>query len=154
MLGPLAGRGDEAWFHAPPGKWCPGQVVDHVTNSLELSARGWRDRVGKPPMRRRPRSLKQILFWFIVSRLGRFGPRRQAPERTVAAEHPERAMTERRLRAAVADFQKLEQELLPARARDLFLKHPVFGDLTFSEWWIFHRRHAAHHARQVRERLP
>jgi Protein of unknown function (DUF1569) len=154
MLGPLEGRGDDAWFHAPPGAWCPGQVVDHVAAAIEMSARGFESRTAKSPTRRRPRTLRQRVFQFLVLRTGRFPRGRRAPAGSLPADHPERAATERRLREAVAAFLELEHRLLPQRAADLFLKHPAFGDLTLSEWMTFHVRHAEHHAKQVRARIP
>jgi hypothetical protein len=154
MLAPLAGKGDEAWFHTPPGKWCPGQVVDHVTTALENSAKAIRSRTDKPPMQRRPRALRQQIFKLVVFGTGFFPPGRKAPETALPAQRPERAATERRLRDAVVAFQDLERTLLPARASDLYVKHPVFGDLTLGEWMTFHCRHAAHHAKQVRTRVP
>lgn len=154
MLGPLEGRGDDAWFHAPPGAWCPGQVVDHVAAAIELSARGFESRTGKPPMQRRPRTLRQRTFQFLIFRTGRFPRGRRAPQASQPADRPERAATERRLGEAVAAFLVLERTLLPQRAGDLFLKHPAFGDLTLSEWMTFHVRHAEHHAKQVRARIP
>jgi hypothetical protein len=154
MLGPLEGKGDDAWFHTPPGKWSPAQVVDHVTTSIEKSANAMKSRVDKPPMERRPPSLPQRIFKLVVFGTGFFPPGRKAPETALPAQRPERAATERRLKEAVALFLELERMLLPARAGDLFVKHPVFGDLTLPEWIRFHRRHAAHHAKQVRARVP
>lgn len=154
MLGPLESRGDEAWFHARPGKWCPGQVVDHVTTSIEKSALALRSRVEKPPMHRRPLAFTQRIFKLVVFGTGFFPPGRKAPETALPQERPERAATERRLREAVALFLELERALLPARANDLFVKHPIFGDLALGEWMLFHRRHATHHAKQVRARVP
>jgi hypothetical protein len=154
MLGPLEGKGDEAWFHTPPGKWCPGQVVDHVTTALENSAKAIRSRADKPPMQRRPLTPRERVAKFLVLGIGFFPRGRKAPETALPAERPDRATTERRLKDAVAAFQELERTLLPARASDLFVKHPVFGDLTLGEWMYFHRRHAAHHAKQVRARAP
>ncbi|MFI5279996.1 MAG: DinB family protein [Gemmatimonadales bacterium] len=154
MLGPLEGKGDDAWFHTPPGKWCPGQVVDHVATSIEKSALGLHSRTDKPPMQRRPPALRQRIFKFIVFGTGFFPPGRKAPETALPGERPERAATERRLRDAVASFLEMERTLLPVRANDLFLKHPILGDLTLGEWMTFHRRHAAHHAKQVRARVP
>jgi hypothetical protein len=154
MLGPLAGKGDEAWFHAPPGKWCPGQVVDHVATALENSAKALRSRVDKPPMRRRPRGPREVVAKFLVFAFGFFPPGRRAPETSLPAQRPERGPTEKKLTDAVAAFLELERTLLPARAGDLFVKHPIFGDLTLGEWLTFHRRHATHHAKQVRARVP
>ena len=105
-------------------------------------------------MERRSPSLAQRVARFIVFRTGQFGRGRKAPEFTIPAERPDRAATERRLREAVDAFLALERALLPARAHDLFVKHPRFGDLTLKEWMTFHVRHAEHHAKQVRARIP
>ena len=154
MLGPLEGKGDEAWFNTPPGAWCPGQIVDHIATAIENSAKGFASRVDKPPMQRRPRAVPQVVAQFIVFRIGVFPVRRRAPESALPKDRPERAATERRLHVAVAAFQELERTLLPRRAHDLFVKHPVFGDLTLGEFMTFHIRHAEHHARQVKARIP
>jgi hypothetical protein len=154
MLDPLEGKSDEAWFHTPEGKWSPGQVVDHVTTAIENSARAMKSRAEKPPMQRRPPALSQRFFRLVVFGTGLFPPGRKAPETALPGERPERAATERRLRDAVTAFMEMERTLLPARASDLFLKHPIFGDLTIGEWMTFHSRHAAHHAKQVRARVP
>jgi hypothetical protein len=66
----------------------------------------------------------------------------------------ERAVAEMRFRRGVERNLELAQLLLPARARDLFVKHPRMGDLTLTEWMDFHVVHARHHARQMRERMP
>ena len=110
--------------------------------------------VDKPPMQRRPRAVPQVVAQFIVFRIGVFPVRRRAPESALPKDRPERAATERRLHVAVAAFQELERTLLPRRAHDLFVKHPVFGDLTLGEFMTFHIRHAEHHARQVKARIP
>ena len=59
----------------------------------------------------------------------------------------------RQLRDGVTRFLQLERELLPARSRDLFVKHPYLGDLTLPEWLRFHALHSLHHAKQIRARL-
>src|SRR6266702_4497579 len=89
VLGPLVGRPDADWHRAPPGKWSPLQIVQHLAIGIDGSAR---------------------------------------------------------------TFAALERELLPARARDLFVKHPRLGDLTLPEWVRFHAAHCAHHAKQIRAR--
>jgi len=154
LLDPLDGRDDDAWFHAPEGKWCPGQVVDHVTTAIENSARVFASRADKPPMRRRPRTAVQWVFGVIVLRTGFIRSGLKAPETSLPAARPDRAAVERRLREGVAAFQEFERRLLPSRAADLFVKHPILGDLSLVEWMTFHVRHAEHHAKQVRARVP
>ncbi len=153
ILAPLAGQPADAWSRAPAGKWCAGQIVNHLALSLNNSAQGFASRVGKPAMARRPSPLPEHLFRFAVLRVGVFGIGRKAPAATLPQQAPEREATEALLRAGAAQFASLEAKLLPARARDLFLKHPVLGDLTYEEWCVFHERHAAHHLKQMRQRI-
>ena len=152
LLGPLSGRGDDAWFMAPPGKWCPGEIVDHVATAMENSARGFASRLDKPAMTRRPRSMVQRVASFLVLSLGWFPVRRQAPESTRPATRPDRAATEAKLKDACTRLIELEKTLAH-RSGDLFLKHPVLGDLTIGEFNRFHVRHAEHHRKQVVARL-
>jgi hypothetical protein len=102
-------------------------------------------------MTRRPRTLPQRMAWLLVGGAGWFPVRRQAPELTRPAARPERALTERRFADAVAAFTALRPHL--GGRGDLFLKHPVFGDLTYDEFALFHVRHTNHHRKQIVERL-
>jgi hypothetical protein len=153
ILAPLAGKGDEAWRAGPPGRWSVGQIVEHLTNAIELSAQGFAGRADKPPMQRRPRTGPEAVARFVVFNFGWFPGRPQAPSITLPSELPDRARTETRLRDAVQAFGELERRVLPARAHDLLLKHPRFGDLTLPEFMHFHVRHAVHHRKQIEARL-
>jgi hypothetical protein len=153
VLGPLAGRGDADWYQAPPGKWCPAQIVQHLALGVEYSARTFESRRERAPMRRRPRSPKELIAYGLVLGVGWIPGRRQAPTATRPAEQPERTAVERQFREALERFLVLERELLPARRADLFAKHPVLGDLTLPEWGRFHIWHCRHHAKQIRARL-
>ena len=153
VLGPLAGRSEADWHHAPPGKWTPAQIVHHLAISVDGSSRVFQERRAKPPMRRRPRPLRQRVWHFLYIDVGWIPSGRRAPEVTEPAEHPDARAVERQLRDGVTRFLALARELLPARRADLFVRHPVFGDLTLPEWLRFHVRHCAHHAKQIRARL-
>ena len=153
VLGPLAGRPDVDWHRAPPGKWTPAQIVHHLAISLETSARTFDQRRGKPPMRRRPRTMRERVGFLLIMRIGWIPSGREAPELTRPAERPDRQAVERQLRDGVARFLSLAGDLLPARRDDLFVKNPAVGDLTLPEWIRFHVTHCAHHARQIRARL-
>jgi hypothetical protein len=153
VLGPLAGRAEADWHRAPPGKWTPAQIVHHLAISLDMSGRTFEERRGKPPMRRRSRTARERLAYFLVLQVGWMPSGRRAPELTRPAERPDPRVVERQLRDGVARFLALERELLPLRRDDLFVKNPALGDLTLPEWLRFHVRHCAHHARQIRARL-
>jgi len=104
-------------------------------------------------MRRRPRPLRQRVWHFLYLDVGWIPSGRRAPEVSEPAEHPDARAVERQLRDGVGRFVALARELLPARRGDLFVRHPVFGDLTLPEWLRFHVRHCAHHAKQIEARL-
>ena len=153
VLGPLVGRPEAAWHRAPSGKWTAAQIVHHLAISIDGSGRLFEERRAKPPMRRRPRLLRQRLGQFVYLDLGWIPSGRPAPEATRPADAPDARAVERQLRDGVARFLALAHELLPARQSDLFVKHPAFGDLTLPEWLRFHIRHCAHHAKQIRALL-
>ena len=153
VLGPLVGRPAADWHRGPPGKWTPAQIVHHLAISIDGSSRVFEERRAKLPMGRRPRSMRQRVAHLVYIDLGWIRSGREAPSVTKPAAHPDVAAVERQLRDGVARFLSLERELLPARRNDLFVKHPVFGDLTLPEWLTFHVRHCAHHAKQIRARL-
>jgi hypothetical protein len=153
VLGALAGRPEADWYRAPPGKWSPAQIVHHLAISLELSGRTFEARRGKPPMQRRRRTPRERLAYLLAVRLGWMPTGREAPAATRPAERPDARAVERQFRDGVTRFLSLEQELLPARRHDLFVKNPALGDLTLPEWLRFHVRHCAHHAKQIRARL-
>lgn len=148
----LAGISDDGWFKAPAGKWTPAEIVDHVATAIETSAKGFASRADKPAMTRRPRTPFQRVANMLVLGLRWFPVRRQAPEMTRPAARPERAATEAKLRAACADYLAMQQRL-GHRAGDMFLKHPVLGDLTIDEFARFHVSHAMHHRKQIVERM-
>lgn len=153
VLGPLAGRPEADWHRAPPGKWTPAQIVQHLALGIDGNGRTFESRRTKPAMQRRPRTGPQWIGWLVVLRLGWIVPGRESPPGVRPAERPDPASVDRQLRDGVARFLRLERELVPARSRDLFVKHPALGDLTLPEWLRFHALHSAHHARQIRARL-
>ena len=153
VLGPLTGRPEADWHRAPPGKWTASQIVHHLAISIDGSGRVFAERRAKPPMRRRPRPVRQRLAQFVYLDIGWIPSGRPAPAATEPAARPDVGAVERQLRDGVTRFLALAHELLPARRDDLFVRHPAFGDLTLSEWLRFHMRHCAHHAKQIRARL-
>ena len=97
--------------------------------------------------------MRQRLAHVLYLDIGWIPSGRPAPAATEPAGRPDVGAVERQLRDGVARFLALAGELLPARRGDLFVRHPVFGDLTLPEWLRFHVRHCAHHAKQITARL-
>lgn len=153
VLGPLKDRPDTDWYKAPAGHWCSAQIVEHLALGLEWSAGGFEERRARDPMVRRPLKLRERIARVLVLDLGLFPPFMRAPERSMPPDRVERGAAEMHFRGAYERVQEVGRLLLPARARDLFVKHPRLGDLTLPEWMEFHLRHARHHAKQIRQRL-
>jgi hypothetical protein len=153
LLGPLEGKGDDVWHHGRPGVWSPGEIVAHVAIAIGTSAEGIASRREKPPMQRRSVLPIQVIAKAIVLGTGWFPVRRKAPPTALPPTRPDRAATEAKLKGGIAAFERLAAELLPARRSDLFLKHPVFGDLAIEEWMRFHVVHTEHHRRQLIRRV-
>jgi len=153
VLGPLAGLPEASWQQAPPGKWTPAQIVEHLALALEMSATTFAARRAKEPMARRATTFREKVGKVFTFGLGRFPPGLKAPERTTPPPRVDGHAAEAHFRAAVAAWEAAERDLLPARRNDLFVKHPRLGDLTLEEWGRFHVVHSRHHARQIRARL-
>ena len=153
VLGPLKARPDADWYKAPAGHWCSAQIVEHLALGIEWCAAGFEDRRARDPMVRRPLKVFERIARVLVLDLGMFPPFIKAPDRSVPPERVERGAAEMHFRAALEHTEKVVKLLLPARAHDLFVKHPRLGDLTLPEWLEFHLRHARHHAKQIRQRL-
>jgi len=153
VLGPLRGRGDSDWERGSEGKWTPAQIVEHLALGLTSSAAKFAERRSHAPMVRRPRTPAEKIAKLLIFGLRWFPPGRRAPERTVPAPQMPRVVAEPHFLAGVAEWNRLERELLPRRGTDLFVKHPRLGDLTLEEWMQFHLIHARHHARQIRRRM-
>jgi len=153
VLGPLAGRADADWYKAPPGKWCAAQIVQHVALAIDYCGRTFDARRAHAPMHRRRRTPRQLISYLVVLHVGLVPGRRRAPALSTPAQHPARGEVTRQFLEGVDRLAGVERDLLPARAADLFVKHPFLGDLTLPEWLRFHDWHCAHHARQIRARL-
>jgi DinB family protein len=153
VLGPLEGRPEADWQRAPPGKWTAAQIVEHLALGMESSAAAFAGRRAKPPMTRRPRGFVEKIAKLYMFGLRRFPPGLRAPEGATPAPGVEGTAAEARFRRGLGLWEQVERELLPARPRDLFVKHPRLGDLTIGEWMRFHVIHARHHARQIRARV-
>ncbi len=144
-LDPLADRPAADWQKAPPGKWTPAQIIEHLALSFDLSARGFEQ--AQPQGPRRARTLLEQVAAFLVFRLGWIPPGIESPRRAAPATRVEAPAAREHLRAALARWSAL------AGRPGVFVRHPRLGDLDFDEWLRFHAWHCQHHAKQIRQRL-
>jgi hypothetical protein len=153
ILEPFDGRPASAWDAGAPGTWTAGQIVAHLEAAMRTSADGFERRAALAPAAPRPPAPAQRLAQLVLLGVGWFPSGRRSPDVALPPARPERSATEAALRESVARLLDLEARLLPARARDLALRHPVLGDLTLPQWLRFHVVHARHHVPQIRARL-
>jgi hypothetical protein len=153
VLDPLRDRADAEWERGPAGKWTPAQIVEHLALGLASSAETFQKRQNHAPMSRRPRTPAEIIARLFIFGLRWFPPGRKAPSRATPGAQITRRMAEDHFLTGLAGWGDVEQNVLPARSHDLFVKHPRMGDLTIEEWLRFHLIHGRHHARQIRERI-
>src|SRR2546428_8344752 len=124
VLGPIAGRPDADWHRAPPGKWSPAQIVQHLAIGIDGSARTFESRRAHAPMRRRPRTVRERLGYLVILQLGWYPTGFQSPAAVRPRERPDRPAVETPFRGGVPRFLALGPGLVPAPARGPFLKHP------------------------------
>src|SRR2546426_9529452 len=116
VLGPLAGRPDADWHRAPPGKWSPAQIVQHLAIGIDGSARTFESRRAHAPMRRRPRTVRERLAYLVILQLGWYPTGFQSPAAVRPVERADRAAGARQLRGGPAAVLATGPRPVAARA--------------------------------------
>lgn len=152
VLGPLHGVAAEVWHRAPRGKWSIAQIITHLGLGVDLSSSVLEGRANKQGMVRRSTPGQAVLRHLLLG-LGRYPPGRKAPEETRPPEHPDPDLAAAQFRMGVERLSGMVETWPEERQRQVFVKHPLLGDLNLPEWVRFHYVHCRHHARQIRDRL-
>jgi hypothetical protein len=152
ILHPVRHVTGEAWHRAPKGKWSLAQIVSHLAIGLDSVAAAFEPRAEKYGMIRRA-TPGQSLLRHLVLGLGKFPPGREAPERSRPVERPDPEAAGAQFRMGVERTASLVERWPAARQVEVFVKHPVFGDLNLPEWVRFHFVHCRHHSRHIETRL-
>src|SRR3989449_7237068 len=113
VLGPLVGRPDVDWHRAPPGKWSPLQIVQHLAIGIDGSARTFDSRRAHAPMRRRPRTVREWLGYLVILRVGWYPTGFQSPVAVRPAERPHRAAGESPIPGGPPPVPPPQREPLP-----------------------------------------
>lgn len=152
VLGPLHGLGAADWHRAPAGKWSIAQIVAHLALGVDISSSVFAERAGKTGMIRRSTPGQAVLRHLLLG-FGRFPPGRRSPSTTVPPDKPDPDIVSAQYRIGVERFVTLTDGWPEQRQLEVFVKHPLLGDLNLPEWVRFHFVHGRHHARQIRSRL-
>jgi hypothetical protein len=152
VFAPLHGLDPEDWHRAPKGKWTIAQIIAHLAAGVDRSSAVFEERAAKQGMSRRSTPGQAILRHLLLM-LGQFPPGRKSPEATRPPEHPDADLVAAQYRMGVERFARLAESWPEQRQVEIFVKHPLLGDLNLPEWVRFHFVHGRHHARQIRDRL-
>ncbi len=152
IFGPLHGLLPGDWHKAPKGKWTIAQIVAHLAKGTDLSSAVLQERANKTGMRRRSTPGQAVLRHLLLM-VGKFPPGMKSPERTRPDEKPDVDLVSAQYRMAIERLGTFTETWPEERQTEVFVQHPVLGDLNLKEWVRFHYVHARHHARQIRSRL-
>lgn len=152
ILDPVRELKGDGWHRAPRGKWSLAQIVSHLAIGLDGVAAAFEPRAQKFGMIRRATPGQHLLRHLVLG-LGKFPPGREAPEKSRPADRPDPEAAVAQFRMGVERTTSLVAQWPRGRQVEVFVKHPVFGDLNLPEWVRFHFVHCRHHARQIEARL-
>lgn len=152
ILDPLQDVEGESWHRAPKGKWSLAQILTHLSIGADLVATTLEHRVGKLGMKRRA-TRREAVFRHLLLGVGKFPPGSEAPERTVPEDRPDPELITAQFRMALERLEVMLEQWPEDRQLNVFVRHPVLGDLNLPEWIRFQYVHGRHHAGQIQERL-
>ncbi len=140
------------WRQAPPGKWNCAQILEHLRLTYTATTKGTLKamEIGKP-LGGKP-TLRDRVSTFWVAGLGLFPAGREAPEYTVPKAHEGTESLRQFNDALVAMDSMLADAERRFGTGVKLLDHPVIGPLTAQQWRRFHRTHARHHLKQLKQR--
>jgi hypothetical protein len=155
LLSVTQGMTPDDWCRHPSGKWSAADVLEHLSLTYSGTARGMQKVLDAGAPIVTPRTFKQKIGIWYITRLGRFPEGRQSP----AAVRPTCAYTGEQagdiLQHTLENLAKMDSAISDCERRFgpvRILDHPVLGALNPSQWRRFHSAHARHHAVQI-ERL-
>jgi hypothetical protein len=145
----VAGLSAEQLKQHPPGKWCTGEVLEHLYLTYTGTVKGF-ERVaqaGKPlattqTWTQRGRTLVVVAFGYLPS--GRQAPKVARPR----GLPPEKVLAEigQKISEMDENIARCEEKF---GSRRKLLDHPVLGPLTAAQWRKFHLVHGLHHVKQI-----
>ncbi len=148
VLDPVADLDDPDWLRAPDGKWSVAQVVEHLAISVDLVATGFEMRADKAGMERRATPAQSVVRHMLLGP-GQLPEDIEAPDYTMPSEEADRQEISARFRMGVERTRALLDAWPEERKLEVFLRHPIMGDLNLPEWVRFHYVHCKHHRQQI-----
>lgn len=145
----VEGLSSEQLSWHPPGKWCAGEILEHLYLTYTGTIKGFTKvlEAGKPLATRT--SLKQRVRTLVVVGLKHMPAGRQAPANTRPRGQP----TEKLQSEVGAKIAEMDAVIGQCESRfgpgSRLLDHPILGPLTARQWRTFHLVHGRHHVKQL-----
>jgi hypothetical protein len=146
----VAGLSAEELSWHPPGKWCAGEVLEHLYLSYTGTMKGF-ERVAAAGKALATRATwRQRRAQWVVLGLGYFPSGREAP----AMVRPRGIPREKVLAEIVSKIGEMDEAIRQCEeklgAREKLLDHPILGPLSVKGWRKLHLMHGLHHVKQIR----
>ena len=148
LLAVIERMSPEQWARpVAPGKWSPGQIVEHLALSYDVSRQVLQ---GTSPIKPLP-AIVRPLIRFVVRRAvktGKFPRGGKAREGFIPSERaPERTGVVQHLTASMEAFAA-EYGSAATQGRTT-LDHPAFGRISLVDYALFSALHTRHHTGQI-----
>ena len=152
VLTPLQDVSDADWRNAPDGKWSLAQIVEHLAIAFDLVANGFASLAERETMEREATPAQSVLRHTLLGS-GELPKGMKAPDISEPSENPDPELVVARFRMGIERTRALLDDWSEERQMELFVRHPVLGDLNLPEWVRFHFVHCTLHTRQIEKRL-
>lgn len=151
VLHPLRDLQDDWWHRAPEGKWTIAQILEHMAVGVDVVATLLEKRGDKKNMRRRSKPYQSVLRHLVLG-VGRHPGGLKAPEVARPTEKPDPELIVAQFRMGVERLKEYHETWTDDQKENVFVAHPLLGDLNLAEWARFHYLHCRHHAEQIKWR--
>jgi len=145
----VEGMSEQQWKWHPTGKWCAGEVFEHLYLTYTGTIRGFENvlQADNPPATRP--SMKHRLRALVVTGFSYLPAGRKAPPlATPRGLASEKVRSEIGMKIAAMDRIITEcEDRFGSRTK--LLDHPILGPLTGEQWRKFHVVHGRHHEKQI-----
>ena len=152
VLGPLGDVSGDVWCTTPEGKWSLVQIVEHLAIAFDLVANGFAA-LPEGESREREATPSQAVLRHALLGSGELPKGMRAPDISEPSDNPDPELVVARFRMGIERTRALLDDWPEERQVELFLRHPILGDLNLPEWVRFHFVHCTLHARQIEKRL-
>ncbi len=133
----------------PPGKWCTGEVLEHLYLTYTGTTKGFSRVLEAQKVKVTPPTWKLRRNKLVVLGFGYLPPGREAPPFARPRGLPlEKVLAE--IGPKIGEMDDIIGRCEQCLGRGNLLDHPILGPLTGAQWRKFHLVHGLHHLAQIR----